>query len=161
MSGSTSTLERIKHHTFELRDKRSRRPSVNAGVFVKAGTRAGFVAKFFTFKTLPWKMKRMIKNKSLFTWRFSPRPLPHRTHCSSHTAFTQHLSRLGTSLRYLDTSELGLIRHDTVTFDPRNEVADGYQCSRAFALLPAASPISSSSSSMGTGLSSTHLRSAP
>ena len=39
MSGSTSTLERIKHHTFELRDKRSRRPSVNAGVFVKVGTR--------------------------------------------------------------------------------------------------------------------------
>ena len=34
-----STLERIRQHTFEVRDKRAKRPSVNAGMLIKVGIR--------------------------------------------------------------------------------------------------------------------------
>ena len=39
MSCSESPLERIRQHTFEVRDKRSKTPSVNAGVLIKVGIR--------------------------------------------------------------------------------------------------------------------------
>lgn len=39
MSCSETALERIRQHTFEVRDMRSKRPSVNAGVLIKVGVR--------------------------------------------------------------------------------------------------------------------------
>ena len=34
-----SALERIRQHTFEVRDERAKRPSVNAGMLIKVGIR--------------------------------------------------------------------------------------------------------------------------
>ena len=39
MRDSTSALERIRQNTFELRDKRSPKPSVNDGMLIKVGIR--------------------------------------------------------------------------------------------------------------------------
>ena len=39
MSDSKSALERIRQNTFEVRDKRSKRPSVNYGMLIKVGIR--------------------------------------------------------------------------------------------------------------------------